>query len=244
LKRATPNFPVVLIRITMSNRTLTLTDGLYDYLLAHSVQEPESLQALRQETAQHPMAQMQIAPEQGQFMALLIQLMGAKKALEVGVFTGYSALWVALALPPEGRLIACDVNRDYTAIAQRYWEQAGVAQKIDLRLAPATETLAHLIAEGQQDSVDFAFIDADKSNYAVYYEQVLQLVRPGGLIAIDNVLWSGRLADPNITDNRTQVLRRLNAALAADPRIRLSLVPIGDGLTLALKRPYRVGGSG
>jgi predicted O-methyltransferase YrrM len=244
LKRATPNFPVVLIRITMSNRTLTLTDGLYDYLLAHSVQEPESLQALRQETAQHPMAQMQIAPEQGQFMALLIQLMGAKKALEVGVFTGYSALWVALALPPEGRLIACDVNRDYTAIAQRYWEQAGVAQKIDLRLAPATETLAHLIAEGQQDSVDFAFIDADKSNYAVYYEQVLQLVRPGGLIAIDNVLWSGRVADPNITDNRTQVLRRLNAALAADPRIRLSLVPIGDGLTLALKRPYRVGGSG
>lgn len=228
----------------MSNRTLTLTDGLYDYLLAHSVQEPESLQALRQETAQHPMAQMQIAPEQGQFMALLIQLMGAKKALEVGVFTGYSALWVALALPPEGRLIACDVNRDYTAIAQRYWEQAGVAQKIDLRLAPATETLAHLIAEGQQDSVDFAFIDADKSNYAVYYEQVLQLVRPGGLIAIDNVLWSGRVADPNITDNRTQVLRRLNAALAADPRIRLSLVPIGDGLTLALKRPYRVGGSG
>lgn len=228
----------------MSNRTLTLTDGLYDYLLAHSVQEPESLQALRQETAQHPMAQMQIAPEQGQFMALLIQLMGAKKALEVGVFTGYSALWVALALPPEGRLIACDVNRDYTAIAQRYWEQAGVAQKIDLRLAPATETLAHLIAEGQQDSVDFAFIDADKSNYAVYYEQVLQLVRPGGLIAIDNVLWSGRVADPNITDNRTQVLRRLNAALAADPRIRLSLVPIGDGLTLALKRPYRVGRSG
>ncbi len=228
----------------MSNRTLTLTDGLYDYLLAHSVQEPESLQALRQETAQHPMAQMQIAPEQGQFMALLIQLMGAKKALEVGVFTGYSALWVALALPPEGRLIACDVNRDYTAIAQRYWEQAGVAQKIDLRLAPATETLAHLIAEGQQDSVDFAFIDADKSNYAVYYEQVLQLVRPGGLIAIDNVLWSGRVADPSVTDNRTQVLRRLNAALAADPRIRLSLVPIGDGLTLALKRPYRVGRSG
>jgi predicted O-methyltransferase YrrM len=228
----------------MSNRTLTLTDGLYDYLLAHSVQEPESLQALRQETAQHPMAQMQIAPEQGQFMALLIQLMGAKKALEVGVFTGYSALWVALALPPEGRLIACDVNRDYTGIAQRYWEQAGVAQKIDLRLAPATETLAHLIAEGQQDRVDFAFIDADKSNYAVYYEQVLQLVRPGGLIAIDNVLWSGRVADPSVTDNRTQVLRRLNAALAADPRIRLSLVPIGDGLTLALKRPYRVGRSG
>lgn len=221
----------------MSNRTLTLTDGLYDYLLAHSVQEPEILQALRQETAQHPMAQMQIAPEQGQFMALLIQLMGAKKALEVGVFTGYSALRVALALPPDGRLVACDVNADYTAIAQRYWDQAGVSDKIDLRLAPATETLAHLIAEGQQNSFDFAFIDADKSNYPVYYEQVLQLVRPGGVIAIDNVLWSGRVADPSVTDNRTQVLRRFNATLATDPRIMLSLVPIADGLTLALKRP-------
>jgi predicted O-methyltransferase YrrM len=221
----------------MSNRTLTLTDGLYDYLLSHSVQESKILRALRQETAQHPMAQMQIAPEQGQFMALLIQLMGAKTALEVGVFTGYSALRVALALPPEGRLVACDVNPDYTAIAQRYWEQAGVAHKIDLRLGPATETLAQLIAEGAQNRFDFAFIDADKSNYPTYYEQALQLVRPGGLIAIDNVLWSGRVADPTVTDNRTQTLRRFNTALAADSRIVLSLVPIADGLTLALKRP-------
>lgn len=221
----------------MSNRTLTLTDDLYAYLLAHSVQEPDLLRELRQETAQHPMAQMQIAPEQGQFMALLIQLMGATQALEVGVFTGYSALRVALALPPEGRLVACDVNPDYTAIAQRYWERAGVAHKIDLRLAPATETLDQLIAEGQQNRFDFAFIDADKSHYPQYYEQVLQLLRPGGLMAIDNVLWSGRVADPTVTDNRTQTLRRLNADLAADPRIVLSLLPLADGLTLALKRP-------
>ena len=221
----------------MSNRSLILTDALYAYLLTHSGQEPEILKALRQETAQHPMAQMQIAPEQGQLMALLIQLMGAKKALEVGVFTGYSALRVALALPPDGRLVACDISEDYTAIARRYWQQAGVADKIDLRLAPATETLAQLMAEGQQNSFDFAFIDADKSNYPTYYEQVLQLVRPGGLIAIDNVLWSGRVADPAVTDNRTQTLRRFNDALAADPRIVLSLVPIADGLTLALKKP-------
>ncbi|QQE67242.1 hypothetical protein GFS31_39550 [Leptolyngbya sp. BL0902] len=221
----------------MSNRTLALTDNLYNYLLAHSVQETDLLKELRQETAQHPMAQMQIAPEQGQFMALLIQLMGATKALEVGVFTGYSALRVALALPPEGRLVACDVNPDYTAIAQRYWERAGVAHKIDLRLGPATETLAQLIAEGQQDSFDFAFIDADKRHYPTYYEQVLQLLRPGGLMAIDNVLWSGRVADPTVTDSRTQILRDLNANLAADPRIVLSLLPLADGLTLALKRP-------
>jgi predicted O-methyltransferase YrrM len=220
----------------MSNRTLTLNDALYDYLLATSVQEPEILTALRRETAEHPMAQMQIAPEQGQLMALLVQLMGAKKALEVGVFTGYSALRVALALPPEGQLIACDVSEEYTAIARRYWQQAGVADKIDLRIAPATETLDQLIAAGQGNSFDFAFIDADKSNYPTYYEQALQLVRPGGLIAIDNVLWSGRVADPTVTDNRTAAIRAFNAALYQDDRIVLSLVPIADGLTLALKK--------
>ena len=220
----------------MSNRTLTLNDQLYNYLLAHSVQESEVLLALRQETAQHPMAQMQIAPEQGQFMALLVQLIGAKKALEVGVFTGYSALRVALALPPEGQLVACDVSEEYTAIARRYWEQAGVASKIDLRIAPAVDTLNQLIAEGQANSFDFAFIDADKSSYPTYYEQALQLVRPGGLIAIDNVLWSGQVADPTVQDNRTNAIRAFNEALYRDSRIVLSLVPIADGLTLAMKR--------
>jgi predicted O-methyltransferase YrrM len=220
----------------MSNRTLTLNDQLYGYLLAHSVQEPEILVALRHETAQHPMGQMQIAPEQGQFMAFLVQLMGAQRALEVGVFTGYSALRVALALPPQGQLVACDVSEDYTAIARRYWEQAGVAAKIDLRIAPAIDTLNQLIAEGQANSFDFAFIDADKSSYPTYYEQALQLVRPGGLIAIDNVLWSGQVADPAIQDHRTQAIRAFNEKLYGDDRIVLSLVPIADGLTLALKK--------
>lgn len=221
----------------MSNRTLSLNDALYDYLLAHSVQEPEVLVALRQETAQHPMAQMQIAPEQGQLMAFLVQLMGARRALEVGVFTGYSALRVALALPADGQLVACDVSEEYTAIARRYWAQAGVADKIDLRIAPAAETLDRLMAEGQADSFDFAFIDADKSNYPTYYEQALQLVRPGGLIAIDNVLWSGRVADPAVTDNRTETIRQFNQSLYQDDRIVLTLLPIADGLTLALKQP-------
>ncbi|MGB3202001.1 MAG: class I SAM-dependent methyltransferase [Nodosilinea sp.] len=220
----------------MSNQTLTLDDRLYRYLVSHSVHEPEVLVALRHETAQHPMAQMQIAPEQGQFMALLVQLLGVTKALEVGVFTGYSALRVALALPPEGKLVACDVSEDYTAIARHYWEQAGVADKIDLRIAPAADTLAQLIGAGETNSFDFAFIDADKSSYPTYYEQVLQLVRPGGLIAIDNVLWSGRVADPAVTDNRTTVLRTFNETLYNDCRVVASLVPIADGLTLAMKK--------
>lgn len=220
----------------MSNQTLALDDRLYRYLVNHSVHESEVLVALRHETAQHPMAQMQIAPEQGQFMALLVQLLGVTKALEVGVFTGYSALWVALALPPKGQLVACDVSADYTAIARRYWQQAGVADKIDLRIAPAADTLAQLIQAGEIDSFDFAFIDADKSGYPTYYEQVLQLVRPGGLIAIDNVLWSGRVADPAVTDNRTTVLRTFNQAIYDDDRVVASLLPIADGLTLAMKK--------
>jgi predicted O-methyltransferase YrrM len=221
----------------MSNQTLNLDDRLYRYLVDHSVHEPEVLTALRLETALHPMAQMQIAPEQGQFMALLVQLLGVKKALEVGVFTGYSALRVALALPPEGKLVACDVSEEYTAIARRYWEAAGVADKIDLRIAPATETLDQLIAAGETNSFDFAFIDADKSSYPIYYEQVLQLVRPGGLIALDNVLWSGQVADPAVQDRRTNTLRALNDAIYNDDRVVASLVPIADGLTLAMKKP-------
>ncbi len=219
----------------MTNKSLGLSDRLYDYLVAVSVREPDVLTQLRQETASHPMSQMQIAPEQGQFMALLIQLLGAKKTLEIGVFTGYSALVVALALPEEGRVVACDVSEEYTAIARRYWAQAGVAHKIDLRLAPALETLDQLLAAGEANTFDFAFIDADKSGYDAYYERSLALVRSGGLIAIDNVLWSGRVADPAVTDNRTEKIRALNQKLHDDDRVSLSLVPIGDGLTLARK---------
>ncbi len=220
----------------MGKQTFGLEKNLYDYLLSVSVQEPEVLKQLRQETAQHPLEQMQIAPEQGQFMALLVQLMGAKKTLEIGVFTGYSSLVVALALPADGKVVACDVSEEYTAIARRYWQQAGVGDKIDLHIAPAVETLDRLLATGEAESFDFAFIDADKSTYEEYYERSLQLVRKGGLIAIDNVLWSGRVADPQVQDNRTNKIRALNQKLHQDPRIILSLVPIADGLTLALKR--------
>jgi predicted O-methyltransferase YrrM len=220
----------------MPKKSLNLDDRLYSYLQSVSVRESDILTQLRQETAAHPMAQMQIAPEQGQLMALLVQLIGAKKTLEVGVFTGYSSLVVAIALPADGKVIACDVSEEYTAIARRYWEKAGVAHKIDLRIAPALDTLDQLLAEGQANSFDFAFIDADKSNYDAYYERALQLVRVGGLIAIDNVLWSGAVADPAITDSRTEHIRALNQKLHQDLRVSLSLIPIADGLTLALKR--------
>jgi predicted O-methyltransferase YrrM len=220
----------------MSNKTIGLSDRLYNYLLSNSLREPEILAQLRHETAQHPMSQMQIAPEQGQFMALVVQLLGAKKTLDIGVFTGYSALCVALALPEEGKVIACDVSEEYTAIARRYWEQAGVSHKIDLRIAPALETLDQLLAAGQAETFDFAFIDADKTNYGTYYERSLQLVRPGGLIVVDNVLWSGQVADPEVTDNRTDTIRAFNQKLHQDERVTLSMLPIADGLTLALKR--------
>lgn len=220
----------------MTKKTLGLDNQLYDYLLSVSLREPEVLRQLRQETANHPMAMMQIAPEQGQFMALLVQLLAATKTLEVGVFTGYSSLCVALALPPNGKIVACDVSEEYTAIARRYWEAAGVADKIDLRLAPALETLDQLLTSGHAGTFDFAFIDADKGNYEEYYERSLQLIRPGGLIVIDNVLWSGRVADSQEQDNRTNKIRALNEKLHQDERITLSLVPIADGLTLALKR--------
>lgn len=220
----------------MTNQTLGLEPHLYNYLLSVSLREPEILTGLRQETAKQAMGRMQIAPEQGQFMALLVQLIGAKKTLDIGVFTGYSSLVVALALPVDGKVVACDVSQEYAAIARHWWQQAGVADKIDLYLAPAQETLAGLLAE-QAETFDFAFIDADKSNYDTYYLLALQLVRPGGLIAIDNVLWSGRVADPQVQDNRTKKMRCLNQKLYQDSRINLSLVPIGDGMTLAWKRP-------
>jgi len=217
-------------------RNLGLSDALYAYVLATSVREPEVLRRLREETDTLDEGGMQIGPEQGQLLALLLRLIGARRVLEVGTFTGYSALWMALALPDDGTLIACDVSAEYTSIGQRYWQEAGVADKIDLRLAPAAETLAALVAEGQAGSIDVAFIDADKPGYDGYYEQCLQLVRPGGLIVIDNVLWGGAVADVEAQDADTQALRALNAKLHADERIDLSLLPIGDGLTLARKR--------
>ncbi|MBD1815433.1 class I SAM-dependent methyltransferase [Microcoleus vaginatus DQ-U2] len=222
----------------MANSTLGLENQLYDYLLSISLREPDILASLREETAKHPMGMMQIAPEQGQFMELLVQLMGATKTIEIGVFTGYSSLCVALALPPNGQIIACDVSEEYTGIARRYWEAAGVANKISLQLGPAINTLDKLIAEGQAGTFDFAFIDADKENYEAYFERSLQLVRNGGLIVIDNVLWSGRVADPQVQDESTTAIRTFNDKLRNDPRVTLSVVPIADGLTLALKRRW------
>ncbi len=220
----------------MSNRTLTLTDALYDYVLAHSLREPDVLQRLRAETAAHPEAEMQIAPEQGQFMALLVKLLGAVRTLEVGVFTGYSSLAVALALPPHGRVVACDVSEDYTAIARRYWAEAGVAHKIDLHVAPAVKTLEHLLTDGQAGTFDFAFIDADKVSYDAYYERTLLLLRTGGLMLLDNMLRAGRVLDPDADDPNTHAVVALNQKLHHDARIDLSLLPVADGLTLARKR--------
>jgi predicted O-methyltransferase YrrM len=213
-----------------------LNDRLYHYLRSMSHPEPDVLVQLREATAQMPQARMQISPDQGALMALLVQLMGARKTLEIGVFTGYSTLWVALALPPEGRIIACDISHKFGEMARRYWQLAAVDHKIDLRIAPALQTLDKLLAEGAGQSFDFAFIDADKGNYDAYYERSLELLRPGGLIAIDNVLWSGRVADAGAHDAQTVAIRAFNAKLQQDERICLSIVPIADGVTLALKR--------
>lgn len=220
----------------MSAKSLGLDDRLYDYLQTVSVREPALLTELREETARHPAAEMQISPEQGQLMRLLVELVGARRALEVGVFTGYSALCVALALPADGSLIACDVSEEYTAVARRYWERAGVADKIDLRIRPAVETLDALLADGQQNTFDFAFVDADKDNYSAYYERCLKLLRPGGLLAVDNVLWGGSVADPENDKPFTQAIRELNSRIYEDDRVSISLVPIGDGLFLVRKR--------
>lgn len=220
----------------MSNRTIDLTDSLYDYLLSVSLRETDLQRRLREETAALPMARMQISPEQGQFMALLARLTGARRCLEVGVFTGYSSLAVALALPADGRIVACDVSEEWTAIARRYWAEAGVAGRIDLRLAPALDTLDALVAAGGAGTYDLAFIDADKTAYLDYYERALLLLRPGGLLMTDNTLWSGRVADPEVGDADTVALRHYNEHLHRDARVDLSLVPIGDGLTLARKR--------
>jgi predicted O-methyltransferase YrrM len=221
----------------MANRTITMTDPLYEYFASISLRESDVQRRLREETSQLSNASMQVAPEQGQFLGLLVQVLRAKRTLEVGVFTGYSSLATAQALPDDGRIIACDVNREWTDIARRYWREAGIDHKIDLRLGPAVQTLDRLIAEGQAGSFDFAFIDADKANYDSYYERALVLLRPAGLIAIDNVLWHGRPIDPSMQDADTQAIRAINAKLQQDQRVSLSLVPIGDGITLAFKRP-------
>jgi predicted O-methyltransferase YrrM len=219
----------------MSNRTLNLDDALSDYLQAHSLREHPAQSGLRDATRGHRAAGMQISPEQGQFMALLVRLMGARRTIEVGVFTGYSALSVALALPEDGYLLACDISDEYTRIGRPYWEAAGVARKIDLKLAPALQTLQEQLKSGHAASFDFAFIDADKARYDSYYESCLQLLRVGGLIAIDNVLWGGAVARP-ATDADTVALQRLNDKLLRDDRVDLSMLPIGDGLTLLRKR--------
>jgi predicted O-methyltransferase YrrM len=220
----------------MTRRSKPLSDELYDYVVRVGLREPDLMRRLREETAGLEERDMQIGPEQGQFMALLVELTGARHALEVGTFTGYSALAVALALPVDGRVVACDVNEEWTRIARRYWEDAGVAHKIELRLGPAVDTLKDLLAKGHADDFDFAFIDADKANYDAYYEIALKLVRRGGLIAIDNTLWSGKVIDPSVTDADTQAIRALNEKIATDRRVTVSLLPIGDGLTLARRK--------
>jgi predicted O-methyltransferase YrrM len=219
----------------MSRIHTVLTDPLAAYLREITLHEPEPLRRLRESTEDHPHASMQTSPEQGQFLNTLARIVGAKNTLEVGVFLGYSSTWVALALPADGRIIACDVSEEYTSRARQIWREAGVEAKIDLRIRPALESLDALIAEGRAGQFDFAFIDADKGNYANYYERALTLVRKGGVIAIDNVLWDGKVIDPSVTDEHTEAIRAFNRKLHDDTRIALTLVPLGDGLTLACK---------
>jgi predicted O-methyltransferase YrrM len=220
----------------MSDITLNLTPDLHAYLLRASLREPAILTELRLQTHKMSMSQMQISPEQGQFMQLLIELINAKKTLELGVFTGYSTLAVALALPADGKIFACDINGEWTKIARKFWEKAGVAGKINLYLQPAVATLNQLLADGHENTFDFAFIDADKVNYPIYYEQTLRLLRPGGLCAVDNVLWEGKVANLTVTDEKTVMFRELNEKILHDNRVTLSMLPLGDGLTLVRKK--------
>ncbi|MBO6521406.1 MAG: class I SAM-dependent methyltransferase [Rhodospirillales bacterium] len=219
----------------MSTHSINVDERLRDYMLDVSLREHPVMRALRDETADHAHAGMQISPEQGQFMQMLVRMLGAKTCIEVGTFTGYSALAVALALPDGGRLVACDISEEFTKIGKPFWEKAGVADKIDLRIAPATESLDAMIAAGETGSYDFAFIDADKPGYPDYFERCLKLLRPGGVIAVDNIFMGGSAADPETESANAQAMRKFNAALKDDTRVEISLIPIGDGLTLARK---------
>ncbi len=221
----------------MSSKTLFLVDDLYAYMKAVSLREAGILSRLREETSRDPMHMMQISPEQGQFMSFLIKLMLAERTIEIGVYTGYSSLCVAMALPEHGKMVACDVSAEWTAVARRYWKEGGVSAKVDLRLAPAIETLDRLLRRpGEAGAYDFAFIDADKQNYDAYYERCLELLRRGGLIAIDNVFWGGRVANPEVSDRETSAVRALNEKIRTDERVDPSMIPIGDGLMLVCKR--------
>jgi O-methyltransferase len=216
-------------------RPTPLTDRLYEYALSVGLREPEAFRALREETAKLPDAEWQIAPEQGPLLALLVQLLGAKKCVEVGTFTGYSAAWVASVLPADGKIVCCEVEEKFAAVARKHWAAAGLSDKIELRTGPAHNTLAAMLGAGEAGTFDYAFIDADKGRYNLYYERCLSLLRPGGLVAIDNTLWDGKVADPSVTDPDTVAIRALNEKVFKDARVSLSFLPFADGLTLARK---------
>jgi caffeoyl-CoA O-methyltransferase len=220
----------------MSNKSIGLTDELHEYLLSVSNRESAVMRRLREETAEHPKAEMQIAPEQAQFLQFLLRLIGARRTIEIGVFTGYSALATAEVLPPNGEVVACDVSEEYTQVARRYWAEAGVADRIDLRIAPAAETLDALLDEGRAGTFDFSFVDADKETYDTYYEQSLRLLRPGGVIALDNVFRDGRVTEPAPDDESVRAIQALNDKLHDDERVDLAMLPLADGVTLAMKR--------
>ena len=216
-------------------KAMQMSESLYAYITGHCTPQPQFMQQLREETAAMPHASMQVSPEQGAFLGMLAHWMGAVRTIEVGVFTGYSSLSVALALPAHGRIVACDVSEEFTSVARRYWKQARVDQKITLRLGPASQTLGHLLEDGQAETFDMAFIDADKVGYDTYYEQCLKLVRPGGAILIDNVLWGGQVADPSAQDESIVALRALNKKIVADRRVQCCMLAVADGLTLVRK---------
>ena len=220
----------------MSSSVLPYSIELRNYLWKKGLDENPVLKRLREETENHPFALMQICPEQGALMANLVRLISAKKAIEVGTFTGYSALAVALALPKNGYLLACDISEEFTSIGKPYWEEAGVSENIDLQIAPAVETLKSKIEDGESNTYDFAFIDADKINYLNYYELCLDLIRSGGVIAIDNVLWGGSVIDSARTDDDTKAIREINDFIVSDKRVNISMIPVGDGVTLAVKK--------
>ena len=219
----------------MSSGILSYTSSLRQYVWQYGLREHPALKELRTETEKLPSSMMQICPEQGALMGNLIRLIAAKKTIEVGTYTGYSAMAVALALPDDGEVVACDVSEEWTSVAKKAWEKAGIANKIDLQLAPASNTLDALLAEGKEGSFDFAFIDADKTNYQIYYEQCFKLIRQGGVIVIDNVLWGGAVTDSNRNDADTEAIRELNQFIATDERVSISMIPVGDGLTVAVK---------